>query len=389
LGILEGWIVMVFRVALVVVVLVVGVCISAGTVAGKELRPVVGAIRWDAWHRIADGPKRVGSPVEAMERSLGPGAYNWRLPFFGTVVSENEVRIDGYNQKIVDQEIEYAKAGGIDYWAFLLYEPEYEMSQGLSLYLSSSRKKDMHFCAIASGNTLGNAEQFKDKSKRVIDLMAQPTYQKVLGNRPLLYIFDVSDGWMAAWGGEANAKRLFDEFRASVTARGLGNPYMVVMDFTPSRGSKIAQAIGAEAISTYATAGNLVGAMPYITLADAAKKFWDDCSLTSSQVVPIVMAGWDRRPRIEHPVPWETYQKPGEGIENYYQSPTPKELASLVKDALQFIDANKSKCPARAAIVYAWNEHDEGGWLCPTLKTDGKPNTERLDAIGAMLKRYK
>ncbi len=29
--------------------------------------------------------------------------------------------------------------------------------------------------------------------------------------------------------------------------------------------------------------------------------------------------------------------------------------------------AHPDTCPAGAMLIYAWNEHDEGGWLCPTL----------------------
>ena len=359
-------------------------CATCGAASAGDSRPLIGAIRWDAWH---EGDKT--SPARAMERSLGPKQYHYRLPFFAKVVSENEARIDGYTQKIVDQEIAYAKAGGIDYWAFLLYDPDTPMNQALSLYLSSARKKDVRFCSIAGPNTFGNAEQFPKKMQRVVDLMAEPTYQKVAGNRPLLYLFDVSDGWIEAWGGEANAKLRFDELRAAVKARGLKEPYIVVMDFSPAHGKKVADAIGAEAISSYATGGTAKGRTPYSTLANNAKRFWESCAATGAQVVPIAMSGWDRRPRIEHPVPWEKYQKPGVGLRTYYQMPTPKELAAHIEDAMRWVIAKPERCPARTVIVYAWNEHDEGGWLCPTLDPDGKPDTLRLDAIAEMLREFR
>ena len=353
------------------------VCATCGAAAADETKPLIGAIRWDAWHVAGEG-----SPVKAMERSLGPKQYHYRLPFFAKVVSESEVRIDGYTQKIVDQEIAYAKAGGIDYWAFLLYDPDSPMSQGLSLYLSSKRKKDVRFCAIASPNVFRNAEQFPKKMQRVVDLMAEPTYQKVAGDRPLLYLFGVSDEWLQAWGGEANAKRLFDGLRAAVKARGLKEPYIVVMDFHPAHGKNAADAIGAEAISTYATAGGAKGRTPYATLTSNAKHFWDSCASTGAQVVPTAMAGWDRRPRVEHPVPWQKNQKPGEGIEKYFQMPTPKELAAHIEDAMRWVIAKPDRCPAQTIIIYAWNEHDEGGWLCPTLSE----GPARLDAISKLLR---
>jgi hypothetical protein len=33
-------------------------------------------------------------------------------------------------------------------------------------------------------------------------------------------------------------------------------------------------------------------------------------------------------------------------------------------------------------IIYAWNEFDEGGWICPTISE----GTSRLDAISKVLK---
>jgi len=352
---------------------------------------LVGAIRWDAWHtpwsRVKTGSS--DGPVADMVRSLGPGRYHWRLPFSAAVVSEDEVRIDGYTQEIIDREIAFAKAGGLDYFAFLLYEADSPMSQGLSLYLSSAHKQDMPFCAIAGPNTFGNAAQFPQRMQRIIDLMGEPSYLKVAGGRPLLYVFRVNEDWLAAWGGPDNARKLFDGLRAAVQAAGHGDPYIVAMNDTAEQGKAVLDVIGAQAITAYARTGSddQLGT-PYQKLAEAAYGFWEECAATGAEVVPLCMAGWDRRPRVEHPVSWETWQKPNAGIERYYQSPTPEELASHVRDALDWTAADEARCPAQAVIVYAWNEHDEGGWLCPTLNPDGSPNTERLDALRTALGQH-
>lgn len=364
----------------VFVLLAVSACCAAHA---DGSRPIVGAIRWDAWHVGSDK-----DPVRAMERSLGPKQYHWRLPFFAKVVSDSQVKISGYTQEIVDREIAYAKAGGLDYWAFLLYGADTSMSQALSLYLSSKHRQDMPFCVIAGGNGFGDLEAFPEKMKRVVDLIAEPGYQKVAGGRPLFYLFNVSDDRLKAWGGDADARKLFDGFRVAVKARGLGDPYIVVMDFSPAHGRKVLDAVGADAISTYAVSGGGKNAS-YDDLTGVARWFWNACAETGAHVVPIAMSGWDRRPRIEHPVPWEKDQKPGEGIDKYYQTPTPKQLASHIGEAMQWVAGKRDICPAQAVIVYAWNEHDEGGWLCPTLNADGSANTDRLDAIAAMLREWK
>ncbi|HUT35416.1 MAG TPA: hypothetical protein VNE39_18150 [Planctomycetota bacterium] len=339
-----------------------------------QKRPLVGAIRWDAWH----GDQ--GVPGQAVERALGPKRWHARIPFFGKAVSDTQVEIRGYSQEIVDQEIAYARQAGLDYWAFVTYEPDTSMSLALKTYLASSHKGDIRFCLLTECGKWGTPETHRAKVERFLKLMAGPTYQRVLGDRPLLYVGFVRDEWLNAWGGAAGARKLFDEFRAAARKAGLGNPYIVLMEFSPQRGKKLADALGLDALSAYATqaAGN---GTPYASLAKHAERFWEQCKATGKPVVPIAMAGWDRRPRVEHPVPWEKYQKPNVGIEKCYEAPAPAELAAHVERAVRWTRENAAACPAQAVIIYAWNEHDEGGWLCPTLSE----GTARIEALGKLL----
>ena len=65
---------------------------------------------------------------------------------------------------------------------------------------------------------------------------------------------------------------------------------------------------------------------------------------------------------------------------------TPDEIAAHLREALAWTQANRDLNPANAIILYAWNEHDEGGWLQPTLGADGKPDASRIRAIGKVLR---
>lgn len=86
-------------------------------------------------------------------------------------------------------------------------------------------------------------------------------------------------------------------------------------------------------------------------------------------------------------MPWErSWQEPNVGLDRYYAAPTPQELADHIREAMHWAETNPERCSAGAALIYAWNEHDEGGWLCPTLSGDATPDTSRLDAIAAMLR---
>ena len=56
---------------------------------------------------------------------------------------------------------------------------------------------------------------------------------------------------------------------------------------------------------------------------------------------------------------------------------------------------------ANTVLMYAWNEHDEGGWICPTLKVDENGNqlygengeklidTSRIEAIKKAISEFK
>lgn len=341
-------------------------------------RPLVGGIRWDAWH----GSR--GTPGRAVEASLGPANWHYRLPFFARVISDSEVSIDGASQQVIDKEIAYARQAGLDYWAFVAYDPADPMSLGLTHFLASEHKRGMRFCLITEHGRWGTKDNYRDRIERFAALMAEKSYLKLQNGRPLLYLgFIKDDGIRERWGTIEQFRKAVDDLRKIAKHRGLGDPYIVIMDFNPERADRLRREVGADAISSYAAQGNEVAA-PYSRLAAYAERFWDRCAGTGSEVVPIVMSGWDRRPRVERPVPWETWQKPGQGIEKFYETATPDELASHLLHALDWIKLHPKAAPANVALIYAWNENDEGGWLVPTLSE----GTARLDAIRSVLRGY-
>ncbi len=335
-------------------------------------RPLVGAIRWDAWH----GQR--GVPGRAVENSLSPAKWHYRLPFFASVISDKEVSIDGATQEVMDREIAYAAKAGLDYWAFVTYQEDDPMSLGLRHFLASRRRMGLRFCQIVTYQ----AGKYRDEIARTVRLMQHPAYQKVLMGRPLLYVAFFEQGpQLKAPGGRAAYRMMLDELRALARKTGVGEPYIVGMDFDPVRMAELRVQVGADAIGSYATQSNEAGA-PYAALAATAQRFWERCKATGANMVPTVMSGWDRRPRVERPVPWEK-QVAGSGIEKYYDAPTPLELAAHLERSLLWIRNNPEACPAKTALIYAWNENDEGGWLVPTLSE----GTARLDAIGRVLRR--
>ena len=337
-------------------------------------KPLVGAIRWDAWQENGD--------IQAtVERTLGPNHWHYRLPFFARVTGSNSVAINGNTQTIMDQEINYAANAGIDYWAFVIYPAASGMSHGLQLYLKSRFKNRIHFTLnLQGGWVAGKTEGWDAQMTRYVNYFKDPAYQKVLGNRPLVFLFNRIARTPEFPDAVAGATAI-QQLRAATTNAGLGNPYIVFQGWNATDDFNTMREYGLDAIGAYAVFSDPAIGTSYPALAAKARRMWEAGQATGANVVPIVTAGWDDRTRVENRTPWTT------GSTNYTVPPTPAELANHLADALQWTSSHLTTAtPARTVLIYAWNENDEGGWLVPTLNPDGSTNADRLAAIAAKLK---
>lgn len=350
----------------ILAVLVAAILTSGAETNAEESRPspVVGAIRWDAWTG--------GSVTEEVERTLGPGKYHERLPWFAEVFGDGTVRIDGGRQTIMDREIAFAVGAGLDYWAFLLYEEASPMSVALKQYLQSKNRDQVRFCLILHNTLNAKSEQWPKERDRAVALLKEPGYQTVLDGRPLVYAF---------CGGTFPFDR-FHEFLTAAGKEGL-NPYCVYMGWNPAADFKSVSKTGFDAVSAYARPG---GQETFADLvASVEKDCWRQAAEANVPYVPLVTTGWDKRPRQDHPVSWEKNQ--AYHTQRIFPSrATPEEISSHLGRAVAFVKSSPRSCEANAIIIYAWNEYDEGGWLAPTRGLDGKPDTRRIDAVRKVLK---
>jgi hypothetical protein len=206
-----------------------------------------------------------------------------------------------------------------------------------------------------------------------------------MNGRPLVYLYLAGEAALPRrFGSWEAAKQAFGQFREQARSAGAGDPYLVLQDWSVDVAARRARDLGFDAISAYATTGGGKGEQPYAVLAAHVRGFWEQCRRTGMPVVPLVMAGWDRRPRIENPVPWEK-RAPGESVESalHFTPASPAELAGSLAAAIAWSDNHPKASLARAVLIYAWNEVDEGGWLVPTLAEQDA----RLKAIGGVLRR--
>ena len=342
--------------------------LSSGNCTGKSsdsLPPhggkvMVGAIRWDGW---------VGDLHPAgleIEYTLGPRQYHYRAPFYAREVSGDSIQCRAATQEIMDQEISYARYAGLDYWAFCWYPPGSGLDTARNLYLSSSLKNDINWCVILGTNPF----DLERDGKWLLKRFKESNYQKVFNDRPLIYIFSSSSPGL---------NKITLGIRNMCRAAQFPEPYIVAMEFSPGNAAAAADSIGADAISCYAStydyvSGDQFGGGPYVTtIMKSDEAGWEKYSLTGKQLVPWVTTGWSPKPRIERSVSWNTYYKSN----GWAMDGTPEEIAQNLRNALTWVKNHKNATEANTILVYAWNEFDEGGWLCPTLGN----NMDRINAF--------
>jgi hypothetical protein len=223
---------------------------------------------------------------------------------------------------------------------------------------------------------------------RVVSYFKMPHYQTVLDGRPLIFTSTSVPSW---------APSLLS-LRKATLAAGLPTPYVVSMGWgTVATQQALAKQIGADAISQYAFIGGGWNAhpgtaLPYSANAKEEADHWAQAEAAGGvDVVPSITAGWDPRPREVIAPPWSSgKQAPGcnqSGVARcWVQDPTMAELTAQTKTIVSWVTSNANPetgaAKANAAIVSAWNEHDEGHWVCPSLHG----GTSKLQAIQAGLK---
>ena len=259
------------------------------------------------------------------------------------------------------------------------------MSIGLNRYLAAKDKKGIRYCLVEEGARLDGAGA--KAWSRLVEHFRHPDYQTVIDGRPLLFVFVKT---------EKLAKAEWNELKRQTIAAGMKVPYLVLMGWNPAEDAKDMTALGFDAVSAYARGGSYSMTQPSYAeqCALVRRDRWGKSRALRIPSVTFASSGWDTRPRNERPPPWCSWvtatpdktppaqQKPL--IDSV--TATPEELAAHIREALAWTKANRDLNPANAVIIYGWNEHDEGGWLLPTLGPDGKPNEERINAVGKILR---
>ena len=225
---------------------------------------------------------------------------------------------------------------------------------------------------------LGSTEEWPATTDYLVERFSDANYQKVMGNRPLVYFFE-TENWMPLWGSREAVRGAWKVLGDKCTARGLGRPYIAVMVFDPGTGERLLDEQQLDAISAYANpGGNNCKEQPYTALTAQNRWFWNACAATGRRFIPTVNAGWDFRPEKHHGFSYR------QADADWFTPPTPAELADHLKASLDWVGEHRNLCEANAVLLYSWNEFNEGGWLVPTIKE----GPARVEALGRVLRPY-
>lgn len=378
---------------------------QAGTLLLKsppKARPLVGAIRWDAWYGPLPASARPPESVEfpgfnttrnrkvsqdpgkETRRSLAAEQWRYRWPFFTTLAPDGSAKDFNENKPdVIEQEIEYAVHAGLGYWAFTAYPENCPLSYTLKTFLTCKNRDKLKFCLFlpmwpAYGRIPDDAAE-RAYWAHVLRLVREPNYLKVEGNRPVFYLGFLNDQLV-----EKILSGPWPKLCAELAKCDFGKPWVAVCHSPAKAAKRYCDMLQADALSQYGVPGS-VKAGAFSELASRAEKFWEDCAAMGTSVAPICMAGWDRRPRVTNPVSWEDFHLKPDAFEFYYKSGTPDEIAAHVGRGVSWFQKHPAKNGAELVLIYAWNEFDEGGWLAPALPPPHGEGTARIDALRKVL----
>ena len=227
--------------------------------------PVIkGTIRWDAWYA------RTGASVYA-QRSLGPEKFQWRAPVHCRSLSSSEIQRCIGTPDVMAAEINAASQAGIDYWAFVWYS---EQDSGMHAAWSSSSERCPSSCEMVHDNVDSRIRRLSIFSidgstrsiDRVLDLLSQDNYQRVVNGRPRVYIlWNDSDVTKYFNASTVNVSGSLEQLRERAARRRMADPYAQMMGSSPTEFAMLAHMLGCDAISSYISSFSKHGPQPLVS----------------------------------------------------------------------------------------------------------------------------
>lgn len=362
-----------------------------GYLPGKQ-----GFLKPAEWHARAPFFCRLTKDVKDVQHPPDTGPLWFNHPF-------DKQRL----QRAMDQEIRFAQHAGIDFFVYhgparKLMPNGWGLRNNLDAHLKSEipEARQMKFTWALYGHKAMSYTRSKVRlmMDETLDYINLPNWQMVMDGRPLVIVMwpdnfktqlESAEGAERMTGGEFVAY-----IRKRVMAAGHKNPYVVGMA-VPARSYERAadwKAQGYDAFSDYA--GGYGGAKAardqgpsYAAATKTLQKVWK--KHFTDQALPSIPPCTS----MQYPWPRAFSHQTGKPAKKWYhyQWPQRGDLAARVRAALDFVATHPQDCEAQAVIMYSWNEHSEGGGLCPTMgkSPDYQPDTQWLDEVSKALSSWK
>lgn len=342
----------------------------------KKMR--VGAVNWDA----SLPPDTYFGYYQI--NSLSSENYREWTPFYADIIDNERMSYHLRTPEEYEREMQYAIDAGIDYFAFVWYPDEgsrahektsfndcshkvYELNYARHLYEKTALKEKLGMCAI-----LGDHPFTDNELEELVEAFFEPYYEKIDG-KPLLYVY----------GGYR--EEIIEKIHAMCRAKGQPEPFTVPM-VTNADGSE--GMMLASALSAYAVGGSGESFDKLIDSAITANKRRITDSLA---LIPTFTVGWNPTPRIDRPTPWTTLSNGGSLYADVAYAPlaTDDELISGARKFVEFLNGPDAPHLVGHILTFAWNEFEEGGFICPTYTKRGDINTSRISTFAQVSRIFK
>ena len=346
------------------------------------------AVRWDGYSSLGTYP----DPSAQAQSTIGFAQHRFSAPWFSHSVTPNVLQCNEA-QGNMDTEIALAKQAGVKCWAYNWYFPESSshMMAAWRLHQAATHTNDVNWAWLSGpgtllgpGITFANTAAWQAQCAQWVTYFSQTNYQKVLTNRPVMFMLWDDGQITGSYGGLiANFATVLTYLNGLCAGAGLGNVYMVLQGQPAEMATNI-PLTGASAIGSY-TMGTTVITAPneaYTSLDTATQAAWTTYASQGVKCVPTIMTGWWAESERERPFTWQlSFQSPFLYYNKNFAHPTTTELANHIAACIAFVEANASVCESTMMFTYAWSECQESGNpMIPTL-SDPPSNTDGSDPI--------
>ncbi len=291
----------------------------------------------------------------------------------------------------MEQQIEYAVAGGLAFFAFdWYYNAVPQMNLAVDIFLQASNSNKMEFCLLVANHEGAYIpyDKWEDACNQWVPYLTSNRSLKVNG-KPVIFFFSTYH-LVDKLGGIEKTKECIDILDNRL--KNAGFPGVVVIGCENPYGSGISREIdynpdafnvtawktvleehrlqGLSGLSGYnyrkfspviTSTGTTTYKLPYSEMTKQHEKCWNAFSeYQSLPYVPVILGGWDCRP-------WET----GDGRSCYAPDRTPRQLYNHILNAAEWMKKNPNSSLDNLAVIYAFNEYCEGGYIAPTMGDRG------------------